>query len=380
MKQVLFSFDTTGSMYPALREARTKISESVSTLFRRIPDLEIAIAAHGDYNDRYHPDDVVFLDFTRDETAIVRFVNQVGSTNGFGNGGECYEAMLHGARNLSWKAGDAKVVVMLGDEPAHNWYSHRIARFDWENELGLLLEAGITVYPVQALRSYYTDGWHGSKGRYDANAWYERVADLSGGYLLQLDQFHNVVPLIEAVAYRQAGNDMLRAYEEELRDEGLYRGREIDRIFDTLLERTVSRTYTTDKIYANQDLEPVTPGRFQVLSVIRDTPINQFVDQFADADFRLGAGFYQLTKTVTVQPYKEVILRHKETGDFFTGDAARKLVGLQSQKPRGTGVNERLRPVYLKDFDVFIQSTAPNRKLLGGTMFLYEVQDDANYA
>lgn len=373
MKQVFISFDTTGSMYPALRETRRRISDSVKELFSRLPSLEIAIGAHGDYEE-YHPDDVRVLDFTRNVDEILRFVDSVGRTRGGGNGGECYDSMLHEARSLSWKAGDAKVVVMIGDEPAHGWFTRSLTpKHDWQNELNLLLEAGITVYPVQALREHYTDR-RNPNGRYDANIWYERVADISGGYLLQLDQFHNVVPLIEAVCYRQAGIPMLEAYEAEIKSAGLYEGRGIDAIFDTLADRKVHRTYNIDQHYTNAGLVPVPAGRFQTLAVINDASIKDFVNQFADGDFVLGAGFYELTKRVVVQPYKEVILQDKESGDFFTGDEARRIIGLRPQHPRGTGRNEKISPSHLPKCRVFIQSTSPNRKLLAGTKFLYEIQ------
>ena len=58
-----------------------------------------------------------------------------------------------------------------------------------------------------------------------------------------------------------------------------------------------------------------------------------------------------------------------KTGDLFTGDEARRLIGLAE------GVNCRIKPVHLTEFDIFVQSTSVNRKLIGGSLFLYEVED-----
>ena len=55
---------------------------------------------------------------------------------------------------------------------------------------------------------------------------------------------------------------------------------------------------------------------------------------------------------------------------MFSGDAARSLIGL------GVGETAKLRPVALDKFRVFVQSTSYNRKLVGGTGFLYEVDED----
>lgn len=55
MKQIVFTFDTTGSMYPCLTQTRRSITETVKRLFRELPDLEIGIIAHGDYCDAGSP-------------------------------------------------------------------------------------------------------------------------------------------------------------------------------------------------------------------------------------------------------------------------------------------------------------------------------------
>lgn len=59
----------------------------------------------------------------------------------------------------------------------------------------------------------------------------------------------------------------------------------------------------------------------------------------------------------------------KVTGNFFTGNAARKLAGIP------IGVSAKVSPEDLRQYVVFIQSTSVNRKLLAGTKFLYEIPD-----
>jgi hypothetical protein len=85
--------------------------------------------------------------------------------------------------------------------------------------------------------------------------------------------------------------------------------------------------------------------------------------------FKVGRGFYEFTKTETIQAKKEIVQMDRKTGDLFAGDAARDLLGL----PIGESV--RIKPHNLEQYVVFVQSTSANRKLVGSTRFLYEVED-----
>ena len=49
--EVVFSFDTTGSMYPCLTQVRRRIKNTVTRLMNEIALIRIGIIAHGDYCD-----------------------------------------------------------------------------------------------------------------------------------------------------------------------------------------------------------------------------------------------------------------------------------------------------------------------------------------
>jgi hypothetical protein len=85
--------------------------------------------------------------------------------------------------------------------------------------------------------------------------------------------------------------------------------------------------------------------------------------------FKVGRGFYEFTKTETIQAKKEIILMDRVTGDLFEGSAAREILGL----PMDVAI--RIKPSNLEKYVVFVQSTSANRKLIGNTQFLYEVED-----
>ena len=350
--EVVFSFDTTGSMYPCLTQVRRELQNNVARLFSEIPNIRIGIIAHGDYCDAGSSYVTKHLDLSTDERAICRFVEGVSATGG-GDSEECYELVLKEARTqMSWTSGKSKVLALIADDVPHGPdYPQNTQKINWRNELGLLLEAGINVYGIQALN------------RRHATSFYEEIAHKTGGFHLNLSQFSHVSDMVMAICYRQAGTEQLQGFQDELvRNRRM--NRSMDQMFDTLLNRRPART----PYAGTPDLSAVPPSRFQVLEVEGDTRINDFVRENG-LTFNLGRGFYEFTKPVEVQEYKEIVLMDKVTGDMFTGRRARELLGLPES---GT---VRIRPTALDRYVPFIQSTSATRKLLGGTRFLYEVSD-----
>jgi len=348
---VMVSFDTTGSMYPCLTQVRRNVEAMVRVLMGDIPGIRVAIMAHGDWCDAGNPYVTKMLDFSANPDVICDFVRHVEPTGG-GDAPECYELVLHEARTATWSAGKSKVLVLIGDDVPHGpEYPMNAKGLDWRNELGLLMEAGINVYAVQAL------------GRRHATAFYREMAERTGGFHLELNQFANVVDTIMAVCYKQDGDDRLLQFESELVGAGRM-NRQVDKVIGTMLGREGSERFTS----SIGDLGAVSDGRFQVLEVDEDMAIKKFVEENGLA-FKKGRGFYEFTKRVKVQDYKEVILQDLKTGDLFTGDKARQIAGIE------VGVTCDVSPSDCPGYRVFIQSTSYNRKLVAGTKFLYEVDD-----
>jgi hypothetical protein len=366
---VVFSFDTTGSMYPCLTQVRRVVSDVTQRLFQQIPNLHIGIITHGDYCDG---DNVMTTqDLTDNEKLLVDFIKTAPSTGG-GDAPECYELVLHKARQLSWRSGKDKVLVLIGDDVPHGpSYRENTLKLDWQNELGLLKEAGVHVYGVQAL------------ARSHATHFYRDLAKLSDGVHLELHQFNAIVDLVMAVCYKQVSPEAVVSFEKEVQDAGRMTD-SVGAMFDVLIGRIVREVHKSTPYRAptsrggkvaiksatvnEADLTPVHPSRFQVLNVDAPTAIKNFVTDNG-LTFKVGRGFYEFTKTVEVQAYKEVVLINKSSGAMWTGAAARSILGLPNDK------TVKLAAGAIPGYTVFIQSTSNNRKLLGGTKFLYEVED-----
>lgn len=365
--EVVFSFDTTGSMYPCLTQVRKKIQEATQRLFKEVPGIRIGIIAHGDYwyglfllkfnfNNNYLTQLCASdagstyvtkrLDLTNDMSKVVQFVENCGQTGG-GDAPECYELVLREAQELAWTAGSNHSLVLIGDDLPHEAHSNP-GKIDWKTELKILQKQDIAVYAVQALnRSYATN-------------FYFTCAKETGGIHISLDQFNAITDLLIAVCYRESSTpDQLAAFEKEVIAQGRY-SRSVRQMFDKLTGREPTSAA------ADKNLQAVSGGRFQVLDIDDDVSIKDFV--LANGlSFKTGRGFYEFTKPELIQAGKEIILMDKN-GDMFEGDYARELLGL----PKGAPA--KIKPGEY-DFVVFVQSTSYNRKLVGGTRFLYEVED-----
>lgn len=133
---------------------------------------------------------------------------------------------------------------------------------------------------------------------------------------------------------------------------------------------------STDKFYA--DLSDVTIKEvkaqlvdisnqvdvFKVKSSENGIQIRDFVEQRTSKPFVKGSAFYQLTKTETIQEYKQISIRDKKTLTVYSGFAARDLLGLPH-----TG-EVKIAPGQHGQYDIFIQSTSVNRKLVENTNVL----------
>jgi len=135
---------------------------------------------------------------------------------------------------------------------------------------------------------------------------------------------------------------------------------------------------STDKFYANLNTTTLKEVKaalvdissevsiWPVLTTEKSYEIRPFVEKrLGGTAMKKGAAFYQLTKTETVQEYKQVCIRDKKKGMVYSGEAARDLLGL----PHYGEI--KLAPGNHGNYDIFIQSTSVNRKLVEGTSLLY---------
>lgn len=88
--------------------------------------------------------------------------------------------------------------------------------------------------------------------------------------------------------------------------------------------------------------------------------IRPFVERMSGIPYKLGTAYYQLTKNEHVQPQKQIAVRDKLSGTLYRGAAARQLLNLPDYEVKVT-------PNHNSQYDIFIQSTSVNRKLMPST-------------
>lgn len=352
---IVFSFDTTGSMYPCLDQVKHNLRHIFPVLFADIPDLRIGLIAHGDYCDYESPYHIVTHPLTSQPDELSHFVRHDAKKTYGGDSDECYEEVFHVAAGMNWRPEALKAFVLIADanphEPSYNVRRHipswptKYAR-DWRETVEALRGQGVEIVSVKCLRG--------------SDEWYKSIAQTA----IRLAQFADVPQVLKALTYHRESEESLVAYEEVLIADGTI-NRGLADVIDTLLNRKAS---TAVRIFGTSDLQAVDPSRFQVIPVDGRTDIRGFVER-TGAVFQKGRGFYMWTKPVLVQERKEVVLRHKKSGDMFAGSKARDMIGL----PYGErGKLRRLPAEVASEYDVFIQSTSYNRVLLPKTMFLYD--------
>jgi hypothetical protein len=111
-----------------------------------------------------------------------------------------------------------------------------------------------------------------------------------------------------------------------------------------------------------QNLKPVDANKYTLLHVVAKTPIAEFVRN-AGISYYAGIGYYQLTKSETIQAGKQIAVVDKKTNKVYTGVEARDLIGLPSH-------STRVRPNYNPKYDIYVQSTSHNRNLMPNTKLL----------
>ncbi|XP_060557191.1 uncharacterized protein LOC132717674 isoform X2 [Ruditapes philippinarum] len=210
--EVVFCFDTTGSMYSCLTTVRNKLRETCRRLLRDVPRMRIGIMAVGDYCD-YDVYVTRYVDLTTDVDNLVDFADNVPSTSGC-DAPEAYEWALRKAQQLDWSEDSAKAFVMIGDEIPHP-PSYTDQNLFWRDELDVLAGMGVKVYGVQALNQNVS------------TPFYEELAERSNGFYLKLKDFNLITDMFLAVCYREADEGQengdqgqLDAFAEEVEKEG----------------------------------------------------------------------------------------------------------------------------------------------------------------
>ncbi|EFA84551.1 hypothetical protein PPL_01540 [Heterostelium album PN500] len=195
--EIVFCFDTTGSMSSIIGKVREQVEQTVSRLMKDIPNIRIGIVGLGDYCDKEKV--LTTLDLTRDVDKLVKFIKEVPSTSG-GDAPEAYEWALRKAKSLSWSKHTSKAFVMIGDCEPHE-PSHTDLKINWFEECDDLFDLGVKIYGVKALGNC---------------VFYEEIAERTGGICINFNKFSLITEMFLAICYREASKEKFNKFEKEI--------------------------------------------------------------------------------------------------------------------------------------------------------------------
>jgi len=207
-QDIVFCFDTTGSMYSCLETVRTKLRETCERLTSDIPNIRIGIIAIGDYCDSHSTYATEVFDFSSDTKAICNFVRDVKATGG-GDAPEAYEKALRDALEMTWDTSHTGALVMIGDAPPHE-PSYTDLNINWWDELEKLRNSNIKCYSVEC---------NVAVGGGYATPFYEELAK-GTGFHIHLTDFNMVTDMFLAVCYREVSHDRFTEFRNEVSSEG----------------------------------------------------------------------------------------------------------------------------------------------------------------
>jgi len=241
---VAFSFDTTGSMYPCLEEVRTKLQEIIARLLRDIPNIRIALIAHGDYCDDANTYTVKHIDFSTDCQALCLFARDVDKTGG-GDLPEAYELALRQANKLAWDPKHSKALVMIGDEIPHPT-SFTSEQIWWKDEVAALKKEGVVIYGVQALSTA-------------AEPFYSHMATETGGFHLRLKDFSLISEMFVAVCFRATSEEKFQEYKDQAKKDGKA-NTQVEQMWSSMAKPTEKKEYQLKTPWWDRSLDNSKPA------------------------------------------------------------------------------------------------------------------------
>ncbi len=370
--QLLVVFDTTGSMYSCLLQVRKNVDALCKALFGELGNVQIAIMAVGDYCDFETTYITVNTALTTNAAVVSKFIQEVSATNG-GDSPEAYELALFKGLELKWSNDPktTKLVVFVADEVPHrkgeNNCGIKVAH-DWKELVGEYAKRDIKIAAVQCL------------GNRHANYFYQGMANNTNGYYLQLDQFSELKNLILGLCYIQESPEKFQEFTKVVEAQQPLSRSEFNNFNVIGAGTTGFSTTVSDRFKVRKDgLIPVSPGRFQILPVTEKKKSLVFIED-QGLKYVRGGLFYELTMPERIQAKKKVVILDRSTGDMFTGDVARKLIGAEP------GVALTINPKKIggdlkEQYRIFIQSQSPVRDMDPGTTALFMPNySEANWA
>jgi hypothetical protein len=196
---VIFMFDTTGSMDPYIDEVKRNIVGIIENVSDCSPKSRMGCVAfkdHGDEGeDEYYLTKILPLTFDRKE--IVEFMRSRELHIGEGGGGpEAVECALREAVTFDWNGRAPKAIILIGDKPPHgvmDGFKSCAKMRDYREEVKTLKKMQIKIYPILCNNMSETEGN------------FRWMANETGGAFLYLREISDLTDLLIGICLKETG-------------------------------------------------------------------------------------------------------------------------------------------------------------------------------
>ena len=196
---IIFAFDTTGSMYFYLEQVQTELTEIILEINGTIPNSLLGIIAYGDYCDKDSTYITKVLNLSNDVNKIKSFVKQIEKTGG-GDEPEALEvALYNSATMMQWRTISKKAMVIVGDAPPHGVID-KLIQYNYQTETQKLKNLGVKIYAVQCGKDKTTE---------QTFRWIAKITD---GIYLNLNNIKDLKEALIGSIMKEAGAEKLDNY------------------------------------------------------------------------------------------------------------------------------------------------------------------------
>lgn len=184
--EIVFVFDSTGSMTRTIQDTKATIAQMLAVLRALVPDARIGIVTYRDHGAReeYLVRQVPLgVDFWR-AANFMQFVSAAGG----GDRNEDVRAGLRAAFEQPWRSGARRVVVLAGDAPPHSSDQNRLL-----SDVRMFAQQGKSF-----VHTLVTSPDHAGSDTHDA---FQKIADAGRGICQRLEDRDRVLQRVLTLAF-----------------------------------------------------------------------------------------------------------------------------------------------------------------------------------
>lgn len=189
---IVFAFDTTGSMYKYLEEVQKILNEIVQEIKGAIPNIALGIIAYGDYCDKDTTYVTKVLDLVKDVEQVKKFIYGIERTNG-GDLPEALEVALQDATTLRWRPFSSKAMVVISDAPPHGVTDKMLFQNDYKRETLNLKGLEVKIHTVQC----------GNDGPTERT--FKWLSETTGGVYMNLKNIKDLKTILIGACMKEVG-------------------------------------------------------------------------------------------------------------------------------------------------------------------------------